>query len=87
MMTRDADKKRSQMLMFCMDDMVPQDHLLRKIDRAIDWNFIYDLVEEKYCPDNGRPSMDPVMLIKIPVIQYLYGIKFFYIWEKLYTPF
>ena len=44
MMTRDADKKRSQMLMFCMDDMVPQDHLLRKIDRAIDWNFIYDLV-------------------------------------------
>ena len=37
--------------------------------------FIYDLVEEKYCPDNGRPSMDPVMLIKIPFIQYLYGIK------------
>lgn len=36
MMTRDADKKRNQMLMFCMDDMVPQDHLLRKIDRAID---------------------------------------------------
>lgn len=52
MMTRDADKKRSQMLMFCMDDMVPQDHLLRKIDRAIDWNFIYDLVEDKYCADN-----------------------------------
>ena len=49
MMTRDADKKRNQMLMFCMDDMVPQDHLLRKIDRAIDWNFIYDLVEDKYC--------------------------------------
>ncbi len=63
------------MLMFCMDDMVPQNHMLRLIDKAIDWNFIYDLVEEKYCPDNGRPSMDPVMLIKIPVIQYLYGIK------------
>ena len=31
--------------------------------------------DEKYCPDNGRPSMDPVMLIKIPFIQYLYGIK------------
>ena len=56
MMTRDADKKRGQMLMFCMDDMIPQDHLLRKIDKAIDWNFIYDLVEDKYCADNGRPS-------------------------------
>lgn len=75
MMTKNADKKREQMLMFCMDDMVPQNHMLRLIDKAIDWNFIYDLVEEKYCPDNGRPSMDPIMLIKIPFIQYLYGIK------------
>ena len=75
MMTKNADKKREQMMMFCMDDMVPQNHMLRLIDKAIDWTFIYDLVEEKYCSDNGRPSMDPVMLIKIPFIQYLYGIK------------
>lgn len=75
MMTQNADKKREQLQVFCMDDMVPQDHLLRIIDKAIDWNFIYDLVEDKYCSDNGRPSMDPVMLIKIPFIQYLYGIK------------
>lgn len=61
--------------MFCMDDLVPKDHLLRVIDKAIDWNFIYDLVQDKYSPDFGRPSMDPVMLIKIPFIQYLYGIK------------
>lgn len=75
MMTQNADKKREQIQMFCMDDMVPQDHLLRMIDKAIDWNFIYDLVVDKYCPDNGRPSMDPVMLIKLPFIQYLYGIR------------
>ena len=75
MMTKNADKKREQMMMFSMDDMVPQNHMLRLIDKAINWNFIYDLVEEKYCSDNGRPSMDPVMLIKIPFIQYLYGIK------------
>ena len=75
MMTKNADKKREQMMMFIMDDMVPQNHMLRLIDKAINWNFIYDLVEEKYCLDNGRPSMDPVMLIKIPFIQYLYGIK------------
>ena len=75
MMTKDADKKREQMMMFSMDDMVPKDHMLRKIDRAINWSFIYDLVEDKYCADNGRPSMDPVMLIKIPFIQYLYGIR------------
>ena len=75
MMTKNVDKKREQMMMFIMDGMVPQNHMLRLIDKAINWNFIYDLVEEKYCLDNGRPSMDPVMLIKIPFIQYLYGIK------------
>ena len=61
--------------MVSIDDLVPQDHLLRIIDKAIDWSFIYDLVRDKYSPDNGRPSIDPVVLIKIPFIQYLYGIK------------
>lgn len=75
MMTQNADKKREQVQFLCMDDMVPQDHLLRLIDKAIDWTFIYDLVEDKYSKDQGRPSMDPVTLIKIPFIQYLYGVK------------
>ena len=75
MMTQNSDKKREQIQMLCMDDLVPENHLLRMIDNAIDWTFIYDLVEDKYSPDFGRPSMDPVMLIKIPMIQYLYGIR------------
>jgi len=61
MMTQNADKKREQIQFFCMDDLVPEDHLLRLFDKAIDWTFIYDLVEDKYSPDFGRPSMDPVM--------------------------
>ena len=74
MMTKNTDKKREQMMMFSMDDMVPQNHMLRLIDKAINWNFIYDLVEEKYCPDNGRPSIDPVVLFKMVLIQHLYGL-------------
>lgn len=74
-MTQNADKKREQLQMFCMDDIVPQDHLLRIIDKAIDWSFIYELVADKCSPDNEHPSTDPVLLIKIPFIQYLYGIK------------
>ena len=75
MLTQNQDKNRHQIQMFCMDDLVPQNHLLRLIDSAIDWSFIYDLVKEKYSPDFGRPSLDPVVLIKIPFIQYLYGIR------------
>lgn len=43
-MTQDSGKKRDQLQVLCMDDLVPQDHLLRIIDKAINWNFIYDLV-------------------------------------------
>lgn len=63
------------MQIVCIDDLVPQNHLLRIIDKAIDWSFIYDLVSDKYSNETGRPSIDPVTLIKIPLIQYLYGIK------------
>ena len=74
-MLNTTPNKCSQEHILCMDDLVPKNHLLRKIDRALDWSFIYDLVQDKYCLDNGRPSIDPVTLIKIPIIQYLYGIK------------
>ena len=74
-MTEENEKIRKQMQIVCIDDLVPQNHLLRIIDRAIDWSFIYDLVRDKYSSETGRPSIDPVTLIKIPLIQYLYGIK------------
>jgi len=50
--------------------LVPKDHILREIDRAIDFSFIYDMVKDYYCADNGRPSIDPVVLFKIVLIQY-----------------
>ena len=75
MMTSNTERKREQMQFVNMDDLVPQDHMLRLIDKAINWSFIYDLVEDKYSSNMGRPSMDPVTLIKIPFIQYLYGIR------------
>ncbi len=69
------DEQTNQMQIVCIENLVPKPHLLRKIEKAIDWSFIYDLVEDKYCLDNGRPSINPVTLIKIPMLQYLYGIK------------
>lgn len=74
-MTQDNEKIRTQIQLVCIDDLVPKEHLLRTIDKAIDWSFIYDLVKDTYSADAGRPSIDPVTLIKIPFIQYLYGIK------------
>ena len=66
--------ERNQMEMFCIDSFVPEDHLLRKIDEALDFGRIYEIVGDLYCHNNGRPSVDPVVLFKIVFIQHLYGI-------------
>ena len=74
MITKNANNK-GQVQVVSLDQLVPEDHILRKIDKTIDFSFIYDLVEEKYSSDIGRPSIDPVVLIKIAIIQYMFGIK------------
>lgn len=57
-----------------LDELVPEDHLVRKIDAAIDFEFIRDTVAHLYCPNNGRPAIDPVRLIKMMLLGYLFGI-------------
>ena len=57
-----------------MEDLIPANHVLRKIDAAIDFTKIYDLVEDLYCEDNGRPSVDPVVLFKIVLLQHIFAI-------------
>jgi len=56
-MTRDASKNREQIQLLSLDDLVPQNHLVRKLEAAINWSFIYDLVEEKYSDNTGRPMV------------------------------
>jgi len=68
-------QERSQLEFFNIDDFVPKDHLLRKIDSAIDFTYIYEIVSDLYCPDNGRPSIDPIVLFKMVIIQHIYGIS------------
>jgi len=70
-----AKNLRNNMQVVDLEGMVPQDHLLRKIDKAVDFNYIYEMVEHLYCEDNGRPAVDPVVLVKMVLIQHLYGIK------------
>ena len=67
------DKQRSQIEFISLDQIVPRDHLVRKIDAAIDFSFIYDIVKDLYKP-YGRESIDPVVLVKITFIQYIFGI-------------
>ncbi|MFL8939364.1 transposase, partial [Rossellomorea oryzaecorticis] len=75
MLSKHTKEGRNQIEMVALDELVPEDHLVRKVEQAIDFEFIYDLVEDKYCLDNGRPGIDPVVLIKMVFTQYLFGIR------------
>jgi transposase len=59
----------------CIDELVPSDHLLRKVDKHIDFSFIHDLVKDLYCADNGRPALDPTLLFKMLLVGYLFGVR------------
>lgn len=74
MLNKNEENRRTVEIV-SLDEIVPPEHLLRKIDATVNFDHIYDLVEDLYCPDNGRPSIDPVVLFKIVLIQHLYGIR------------
>jgi len=58
-----------------LEELVPKDHLLRKIERVIDFSFIHDLTAPLYSPDNGRPPLDPTLMFKALFIGYLFGVR------------
>jgi len=69
-----AENKRNNVEIVGIEALVPKDHLLRKIEKAVDFQEIYDMVKQYYCEENGRPAADPVILVKICLIQHLFGI-------------
>lgn len=68
-------KKQTKMELIMIEQLVPQDHLLRKIDKHIDFSFINEICRPYYCKDNGRPAVEPEILFKMLFIGYLYGIR------------
>ena len=66
--------RQMAMIFVDMESLIPKNHLLRKIDRMVSFDFIYDLLAPYY-PATGRPSTDPASMFKMLLIGYLYGIK------------
>lgn len=73
MYTKDNDF-RNEYILYTIEELVPEDNLLRKVAKHIDFNFIYDLTKPFYS-DKGRPAIDPVVLFKIPIIKSIMGIS------------
>ena len=74
-MIREPRPHQHQLEMVTLEELVPKDHLLRKIDRYIDFSFIHDEVRHLYCENNGRPAVDPIRLFKMLFLGYLFGVR------------
>ena len=60
---------------FDIESLIPNNHLLRKIDKHVDLSFVNELTESFYCQNNGRPSVAPELFFRMIIIGYLYGIE------------
>jgi hypothetical protein len=60
--------------MVTIEDLVPQDHFLRKPESVLDLSYVYEETRRLYSHRDGRPPFDPVMLVKYLLVGYLYGI-------------
>ena len=74
-MLRDRRERQQQMDLVILEQMIPENHLLRKIDQVVDFRFIHELCAPLYCSDNGRPAIEPEVLFRMLLVGYLYGVK------------
>ena len=54
---------------------IPEKHILKTINKVVNFNFINGLLEDSYCKYYGRPAKEPEMMAKLLIIQYLYNLS------------
>ena len=63
-----------QVAMVCVDELVPVDDRLRRVDGAVDWEFVRAEAGRYYAQDVGRPSIDPIVLVKLMLVGAMEGV-------------
>lgn len=56
-------------------DLIPSNHILKKINEQIDFAFIHDLLKKNYCEFYGRPAKEPELLFRLLFLQVLYNLS------------
>jgi transposase len=74
-MLKKPEVQQHELELVSLESLVPSDHLLRKIDGVVDFGFIRERVKHLYAENNGRPALEPVVLFKLLLLGYLYGVR------------
>ncbi|MFH2056386.1 MAG: IS1182 family transposase [bacterium] len=58
-----------------LESLIPADYPLRRLDQVLDLSFVHEAVRDRYCQDNGRPSIDPEVILRLFLLQAIAGIS------------
>lgn len=75
MQTRRDQLGYEMMLLPSLESYIPADYHLRRLNKVLDLSFVHEAVRERYCQDNGRPSIDPEVIIRLFLLQAIEGIS------------
>src|SRR3954463_977892 len=70
-------KERDQLELFItgsLRQLVPDDHILARVDRVLDLSWLRDEGADLYCADNGRPGIDPEAAVRLMLAGFLLGL-------------
>ena len=69
------DRWQEDLFVACsLRDLVPDDHILKRVDKVLDLSWLRDAVKECYCSDNGRPGIDPEVAVRLMLAGLFQGI-------------
>ena len=70
---RNAQSSAFQMV--TLEELVPQNHFLRKLNRVLDLRFVYEMMKQLYPSELGRPSIDGLLALRMILVGYLYHLS------------
>ena len=74
MQTKKDNRQQRMVLLPPLEEYVPSDHRLKRLNRVLDLSFVHEAVRERYCQNNGRGSVDPEVIIRLFLLQAIEGI-------------
>jgi transposase len=74
MQTKRNNKQGRLVMLPPLEEFIPSDHRLRRLHRVLDLSFVHEAVRDRYCQDNGRPSIDPEVVLRLFLLQAIEGI-------------
>jgi transposase len=73
MQTKREMSQTEFMLLPSLEERIPGDYYLRRLNRVLDLSFVHETVRDRYCQDNGRPSVDPEVIVRLFLLQAITG--------------